>query len=159
MVLIIAFLLQFSFPIFPKLFGVTPLMIFPVVVCIAMIDGDLAGSIFGLIAGVLCDINSYNFLCYHAIMFLITGLVCGLLVTHLMQNNLRAAFVLTAGALIFNLFFDWLFNVAFISDGNLFKSLFDFTIPVIFYTMITLIPIYYLMNYVITKHKKKFKRA
>ena len=76
-----------------------------------------------------------------------------------MQNNLRTAFVLTLGALICNLFFDWLFNVAFISEGNLFKSLFDFTIPVIFYTMITLIPIYFLMNYVITKHKKDFKRA
>jgi len=92
-------------------------------------------------------------------MFLITGLVCGLLVTHLMQNNLSTASFLTLGALIFNLFFDWLFNVAFISEGNLFKSLFDFTIPVIFYTMLTMVPIYFLMNYIVTKHKKKFKRA
>ena len=152
-VLFVAFILQYSFPMI-KIFGISPLPVIPVFVCAAMIDGDLAGSMFGLFAGILCDTNSAYGACYHAILYLITGLVCGLLITHLMQNNLISAIVLNFGAITFNLLFNWMVSVVFIGRGNPFPMLVTDLLPMLAYTMVLSIPIYLLMNYGMSKRKK-----
>ena len=54
LLIIIAYVLQTTTSLF-VIFGVKPLLLAPLAVCIAMFEGEFAGAIFGAVAGLLAD--------------------------------------------------------------------------------------------------------
>ena len=65
----------------PNLFaiaGVKPVLVLPFAVCIAMFDSQLAGGLFGLLAGILCDTSSNVLFGFQSILYLLicTGWGC-----------------------------------------------------------------------------------
>lgn len=77
------------------LFGIRPSLVSACVVVIAMLEGEFAGGVFGLFAGTLCDITAFHIYGIASILYLVMGVGCGLLVIHLMQENLQTVLLLT----------------------------------------------------------------
>ena len=84
-------------PYMLTLFGVRPSPVIACVVVIAMLEGEFAGGVFGMLAGTLCDISAFHIFGIASILFLILGVCCGLLVIYLMQSNLQTVMILTFG--------------------------------------------------------------
>ena len=66
----------------PNLFaiaGVKPVLVLPFAVCIAMFDSQLAGGLFGLLAGILCDTSSNVLFGFQSILYLLICTAVGLL--------------------------------------------------------------------------------
>jgi len=79
----------------PVIGGVRPVLIVPLVVCAAMYEGPVGGAAAGIAAGLLWDMFSDRLLGFHALLLLIVGCACGLLVRLLIRNNLLSALLLS----------------------------------------------------------------
>ena len=58
----------------PQLFsiaGIKPVLVFPFAVAVAMFDKQLAGGLFGLFAGILCDTSSNVLFGFQSILYLV----------------------------------------------------------------------------------------
>ncbi len=80
----------------PELVGLRFLPLLPLTVAVSMFERETYGLNFGLLAGILCDLNIGRADGTNALFFALTGFVCGLLMTYLMMNNLITASLLTA---------------------------------------------------------------
>ncbi len=77
--------------------NVRPVLVISVIAAIAMVEGEFAGGLFGLLGGVLCDTAAFHIFGVAPIFFLILGCSCGLLVIYLIQPNVKTAFLLCGG--------------------------------------------------------------
>lgn len=81
---------------------VRPVLVISVITAIAMLEGEFAGGLFGLLGGVLCDTAAFHIFGVAPMFFLIIGCACGLLIIYLIQPNVKTAFLLCGGfALIY----------------------------------------------------------
>lgn len=101
-------LLQATKGLIPPVFGVRPLLVVPLTVCIAMFVGPVGGAAAGIACGILWDLYAARLLGFNALLLLVTGCLCGLLITLLMRNNLLTALLLSAAALLFVGMMNWL---------------------------------------------------
>lgn len=70
----------------------------------------VGGAAAGVAAGLLWDMYSTRLLGFNALLLLVIGCACGLLVRLLIRNNLLSAMLLTAAALVIQGVADWLGN-------------------------------------------------
>ena len=68
----------------------------------------LGGAAAGIACGILWDLYGARLLGFNALLLLVTGCLCGLLITLLMRNNLLTALLLSAAALLFVGLMNWL---------------------------------------------------
>lgn len=87
-------ILQIS-DLLPEFFGFRFLPLLPLTVTIGMFERETYGLSFGLLAGILWDINCAEGDGVYALLFALAGFVSGLLMTYLMMNNLLTAGILT----------------------------------------------------------------
>ena len=95
LLILLVTLLQATKGLIPPIFGVRPLLVVPLTVCIAMFVGPTGGAAAGMLG-------------FNALLLLVTGCLCGLLITLLMRNNLLTALLLSAAALLFVGLMNWL---------------------------------------------------
>ncbi len=93
---VLLFVLQ-STPHFLTLRGVQPMLLIPAAVALAMYEGGFTGGLYGALAGMLCDLGAFSFYGLYSLLLLVCAVLCGLLVTFLMQRTMRVALLLTAG--------------------------------------------------------------
>ena len=75
---LLLFTLQQTPGALPVVMGVRPSLLLPAVVCVALYDQELFGAVFGVIAGVLWDLNSINRpFGYSALLLMAIGCLCG----------------------------------------------------------------------------------
>lgn len=77
--LLLVCVLQNTPRLIPPVFGARPLLVVPLVVCIAMYTGPVGGAAAGVAAGLLWDMYSTRLLGFNALLLLIIGCACGLL--------------------------------------------------------------------------------
>ena len=94
LLLIMSYVLQET-PGFLQIKEVRPILVIGVIVAIAMQDGELAGGLYGLFGGILCDMAAFHLFGVASMFFLVLGCCCGLLIIYLVQPNRRSAFLLT----------------------------------------------------------------
>lgn len=132
----------------PAIGGVRPVLIVPLVVCTAMYEGPVGGAAAGIAAGLLWDMFSDRLLGFNALLLLIVGCACGLLVRLLIRNNLLAALLLSAAGLLVTGLADWFFNhVMALQKESLFalvhltlpRALYSFLLTPLLYGLVTLI--------------------
>jgi len=88
--LVAVLLLLYVMQTTPRLFvimGAKPILVVPFAIALAMYEGEFVGGIFGIAAGILCDMGSHGLFGYSGI---ICGLACisiGLLIIYLMRCN------------------------------------------------------------------------
>lgn len=158
--LILTNILQ-SLPHFPpSIGGSRPLLMIPVVVCIAMFEGPVIGGVVGAAGGFLWDLFADRLLGFNALILLAICCACGLLSQFLIRNNLLSCMLMVGIALFLQGIFDWFFNYVISSQEHPFYVLFHMTIPNMIYSII-LTPILYGMVYSTVKflrnHEAKAK--
>lgn len=135
----------------PEIVGLRFLPLLPLTVAVSMFERETYGLNFGLLAGILCDLNIGRADGTHALFFALTGFVCGLLMTYLMMNNLLTASILSAVWEILYALFGYALHCGF-SGGNL-RELFGFYLPSALLNLLTVPLIYYFVRAV----NKKFR--
>ena len=93
-VILLVFFLQNTEHLFPRPWGVTAMLLAPLVICIGMFERETSGMVFGAAAGALLAAFSTQTVCYHTIMLAAAGYFSGLLVTRLIRNNLNSCFLM-----------------------------------------------------------------
>lgn len=148
----LSFLLQSSSVAFPKLFGASTLLLLPVCVCIAMHEREIPAALFGGFCGVLWDTVSGTE-GFNAIVLMLLGAVCSILISHLMQNNIVTSLVLSAGTVIVYEILYIIINLVVAGAGNPVRQILIFYLPSALYTMMFVPVFYYIINKVFVRYK------
>lgn len=135
LMILLACILQ-STPHLFTILGARPLLIVPVVISIAMFTGPVGGAAAGIAGGLLWDLYADRLLGFNALLLLILGCACGLLVHVLIRNNLLSAMLLIGGALLVQCLADWFFNHVLLGLDHPFYLLLHQVLPNMAYTLI-----------------------
>lgn len=108
LILFFAFILQTT-PRFLELFGVKPVLILPVMLFIAMFEGEWAGGVFGVVGGLFWDTAADRLLGFNAILMLIICVITGLLVMYLIRANIWNSLLVVLSASLLQGVIDYFF--------------------------------------------------
>lgn len=140
-----------------EIFGVRPLLLIPITVCLSMFEREIVGGYLGLLSGVLWDITSLKLPGSNAIILLIIGVVCGLLITNFMQSNLFSALILNLGAAFFYAILDYTGMEFAYNRQDALYSLLHHILPQMIYTVLCIIPIYVSLRFIIKNLNLKLR--
>ncbi len=135
LILFLAFILQTT-PYFLEIFGVKPILLLPVMLFIAMFEGEWAGGVFGVVGGLLWDTAADRLLGFHAILMLIICVVAGLLVMYLIRANLWNALIIILSASLLQGLVDYFFYYLIWDYDFSYLILLKQTLPTVAYTTI-----------------------
>lgn len=108
--LIAVCLLQYSPYAFYKISTAVPVFAVGLTCAVAAFFGEWHGAAWGALAGVCMDALSADSVCFHTLTLMVVGLVCGILMSHLLNSNYRACLVLCFIASAIFFVSDWFFN-------------------------------------------------
>ena len=131
----------------PNLFwiaGTKPVLVLPFAVCIAMFDQQLAGGLFGLLAGILCDTSSSMLFGFQSILYLVICTAVGLLVVYFMQPSVANSLIFVGCGFAARLLLEYFFYYAMWGYANTHLILLDNMLPNLIYTLV-LTPVFYLL--------------
>ena len=142
----------------PQLFSVSPMIMVPLTVIIALYEKSIPGMAFGILCGALWDLTAATPDGFYTVLLAIAGFVCGSLSAFFVRTNLLSSLLftfLTAGGcslIHWGLFFlrkgyDGAFSVLF--RHYLSGTVYTLVFGVIFYCVVT-----YIVKH--TKEKKKY---
>ena len=141
LLVLFAGVLQIS-DVLPTLFGLQFLPLLPLTVVLGMFERETYGLYYGLLAGIIWDMNVGPGDGFNAFFFSLVGFSCGLLMTYLMMNNLITATILGTLWTLIYFFVTWLvFVVSKCADGSLGVLMADY-LPTALLNII-MIPLYY----------------
>ena len=150
LLVLFACILQSTPRLLPTIAGASPLLIIPIVVAIAMYTGPIGGAAAGIGGGLLWDLYSSRLFGFNALILLLIGCACGLLVRLLIRNNVLSAMLLVTGALMIQGFLDWFCNYVLLFKENLVYVLVCLILPDLLYTLL-LTPLLYAGVFWVTK--------
>ncbi len=151
LIILVVGVLQSS-SVLPEVFGFKLLPLLPLTVMVGMFERETYGMIYGLLAGVLWDMNTATADGSYAMFFAFAGFVCGLLMTYLMMNNLLTAYILTAFWGIAYSGVSWLVSVGVHGIEGGWRLFFSFHLPTALLNVL-MMPVFY---YVIRAIKKYY---
>lgn len=137
--------------VLPDIFGFRLLPLLPLTVTVGMFERETYGLSFGLLAGILWDMNLATADGAYALFFSLAGFTCGLLMTYLMMNNLITAYILTGFWGILYAVFSWLLSVGIHGFSGGWKLLLSFHLPNALLNIIFM-PVFYYLVRAIKKH-------
>lgn len=108
LILFLAFILQTT-PGFLELFGVKPVLILPVILSIAMFEGEWAGGVYGVVGGLFWDTAADRLLGFNAILMLIACVITGLLVMYLIRAKIWNSLLIVLSAALLQGLIDYFF--------------------------------------------------
>ena len=153
--LLVTLLLQMAPCGFPAIAGIRPLPLIPLTVFVAMFEGPFAGGVFGAVAGLFWGFFSFRLLGFDALLLLVIGCACGLLIYLLLRNNWLTALLLSAVATLAVCLLDWLFFTAiWVSSADALAALTRRVLPCVLYTT-AVSPLLYWLTYHIARHLKQ----
>ena len=85
--MLVLFTLQTTPGLF-ELWGVKPILVVPFAVCIAALEGEFIGGLYGALAGLLCDLAGSWVFGFHAILCLCCHVAVGLAAIYLVRRSL-----------------------------------------------------------------------
>lgn len=122
----------------PQLFsisGIKPVLVLPFAISVAMFDRQLAGGLFGLFAGILCDTSSNVLFGFQSILYLVICTAVGLLVVYFMQPSVINSLIFTGCGLGVRLFLEYFFYYVMWGYENSHLILLSRMIPLLLYTL------------------------
>ncbi len=147
-------LLQTAPRFFPSLLGVRPAPLIGFVICVAILGGTRTGVTVGVLAGLLCGIYSHHLFGFDALVFMLLGLIAGLLVEWFLRANFYTALLLCAGGILSYSLLEWLFCYAVLGRVDLAAILFKFILPSGLYTF-ALTPLVYWFSLVLARFVRR----
>ena len=142
--LLLLYILQAMVFPYIKVFGVKPLILPVAVMCVSLFDGYLRGGLFGLAAGMLCDLSFNQPILQFTIFMTALGLVAGYLFDTVMSTGFLAFLMCTAGALVVCAVIQWFPLVVY--NGTDFLAVLKVTAIQTVYSAIFTFPLYYIVR-------------
>ncbi len=143
-ILLLAHILQNSLPIFPEILAVRPVLLISAAVCMSMFEGELVGSIAGLVAGALWDTVTATADGYNAFYLMVACAVCGVMLRIFMRNNIITYIMMNTGVtMVYFLSYVLFFITARGIDGGT-EMLLRYYLPMSIYSLL-LTPIWYVI--------------
>ncbi len=131
-------------PGFLEVAGTRPNLVVPAAICIAMLEGEFLGGLYGALAGVLCDLSGMAIFGFNGIILLVAGVVAGLAFIYLLRPCLSNFLLLTLGALCIRGLLDYFLNYYMWGYDQVWRVLAWEILPVVLYTTL-LAPLPYLL--------------
>ena len=142
--LLVLFMLQETPGLLPSIFGARPVLLFPAVVAIAMLEPEVPALLFGVVGGLFCDFGLSGMLGFHA---LVLGVLCffiSLVIRAYLQNNMATAILTGVWSIGLVVLAQWFF-LYFFQYSYPDYALTHHYLPKYFYTLLFL-PLLYLLN-------------
>ena len=142
--LLVLFMLQETPGLLPSIFGARPVLLFPAVVAIAMLEPEVPALLFGVVGGLFCDFGLSGMLGFHA---LVLGVLCffiSLVIRTYLQNNMDTAILTGVWSLGLVVLAQWFF-LYFFQYSYPAYALTHHYLQKYFYTLLFL-PLLYLLN-------------
>ena len=131
-------------PGFLQVGGVRPNLVVPAAICIAMLEGEFLGGVYGALAGVLCDLGGMSIFGFNGIILLAAGVAAGLAFIYLLRPCLANFLLVTLGALAARGLLDYFFNYYMWGYRQVWRVLALEILPVVAYSTL-LAPLPYLL--------------
>lgn len=131
----------------PNLFsinGIKPMLALPLAVCVGMMEGEVAGGLFGMMAGLLCDTGSTILFGFQSLIYLAACAAVGLLVIYFMQPSLINSLIFVTVILAARLLLEYFFYFVMWGHADGVLVLLHKMLPVLIYTTVAAFPIYFL---------------
>lgn len=133
-----------------KVLGVTPILLIPALVCGAMFFKEVFSLAAGFFIGVLLDsVISQGF--FNTAVMSVLGLAVGIIASYLINQNVRAAIVLTLLSNVFYFGSRWFFYILLGNEQQKLQYLIEITLPQVLYTTVYAIPFFYLFRFIYKK--------
>ena len=129
------------------LFGITPILLIPALMAGAVYFKENFSLIMGIYVGVLLDSTTATGF-FNTATFTVIGFLAGILATHLLNQNLRAAALLTLIMSFLYYFAKWFFYIFLGNEPQKLAFLLQISIPSCIYTTLYIIPFYYLFRFI-----------
>ena len=142
--LLVLFMLQETPGLLPSIFGARPVLLFPAVVAIAMLEPEVPALLFGVVGWLFCDFGLSGMLGFHA---LVLGVLCffiSLVIRTYLQNNMATAILTGVWSIGLVVLAQWFF-LYFFQYSYPAYALTHHYLPKYFYTLLFL-PLLYLLN-------------
>ena len=142
--LLVLFMLQETPGLLPSIFGARPVLLFPAVVAIAMLEPEVPALLFSVVGGLFCDFGLSGMLGFHA---LVLGVLCffiSLVIRTYLQNNMATAILTGVWSIGLVVLAQWFF-LYFFQYSYPAYALTHHYLPKYFYTLLFL-PLLYLLN-------------
>lgn len=127
--------LQFTPHFLPAVLSGRPLFLIPCVVAAAMLEGEMPGAVFGVLAGLLWDALGGGLFGFDALFLMAFGVTAGLLVRFLLSNNVVSALIFTAVFTPFLEIVTWFFFCNLFGDTDFLFAFLHIILPTSLYTL------------------------
>lgn len=154
LLLLLVSLLQAAPRLFPAFFGAHPAPLLPLIVCIAMFEGPMVGAAFGVGGGLLWALYADRLFGLDALLLLVIGCMCGLLVQVFLRNNWLTALLLNGTVLLLYVLCDWLLRYVQFRNTEAVYALWHILLPNALYTFI-LSPLVYVLIYRVARSMRE----
>ena len=112
-------------------------------VCIAALEGEFIGGLYGALAGLLCDLAGSWVFGFHAILCLCCNVAVGLAAIYLVRRSLGSVMLLSLGVLLLTQLLGYFFHYAIWGYEGVSLILWRHTLPAIAYSVLATLPLYY----------------
>ena len=121
--------LQNTDGILPCIFGARFFILIPLVIAIAMSEGEIAGLFYGLAAGAFWDVCSAGLDGFHTLYLALLGTLTGVLVHFFMRNKLLTQYCICGIACFTHSILYWLITVYIPMGDRMYSKLLGFYLP------------------------------
>lgn len=129
-------------PGFFQLGSIRPLLVLPMVICVSVFEGELAGGGFAIFSGVLWASGVSVFWGFTPIVLYVIAVFCGAIATLYLQENLPSTMILAGISIAFYLLCYFFVEYAIWNYGNASEIFMNTFVPTFFFTW-AITPIYY----------------
>lgn len=130
-------------------------LVLALVLVVSFFENYWFSSLFGLASGIIIDTVTVGGSGFHALVYMLTGFICSLILEVFLQNNFASFAVVSAPMIIFHMFIEIIYNSGFTT--GIFNLFFKFHLLVAIYTF-SVSFIIYLFFYFIIKKDERFKK-
>jgi rod shape-determining protein MreD len=126
----------------PAIEGAIPVIVIPCVISIAMFEGETAGTAFGILGGLLWDLESGRVFGFNALFLMIICIAVGLLIQQLFRNTIVSALIFCIAAAFIHEFVTWFFFAYLTGNEEFVFAFLRIILPTAAYTLIFILPFY-----------------
>lgn len=144
--ILLLYILRVSGLLLLKIGNISPILLLPLVISIALFFGELNGAIAGFTVGLLMDTSTIGSSVFGCLCIMIIGFLCGIASKFYLNKNIKSALALSVSASFVYYLARFLCFGLFAGKGVDGQYFADFILPGAIYTSLFIIPFYFLQK-------------
>ena len=152
--LLLLYVLQTTPGLF-EIAGAKPMLVVPAALSIAMLEGEFVGSLYGALAGLLCDLGASVLFGFNGLLLAVFCIGAGLLVIYLMHCDVRGALLFVTATMLVRGGIEYLFSYRMWGYEGVWKVLVFHILPMSLYTVLVTPLLFWLIRWLYRLFQKK----